>query len=75
MAKLKPCPFCGGEGKLKKGFPSQQKTGQRMAFVQCSKCMAKTQTFYQMPFERWDSVIQQAIKAWDGRAGDPDGTD
>ena len=69
MAKLKPCPFCGGDGKLKKGFPSQQRTGQRMAFVQCSKCQAKTRTFYQMPFEAWDDVIRHAIEAWSLRGG------
>lgn len=73
MAKLKPCPFCGGDGRLKKGFPSQQKTGQRMAFVQCAKCMAKTGTFYQMAYENWNDVIRHAMDAWNERAGDGNG--
>ena len=67
MAKLKNCPFCGGEGKVKKGFPSQQKYGQKMAFVQCTKCQAKTQTFYQMAYQNWNDVIRYAIEAWDNR--------
>ena len=67
MAKLKNCPFCGGEGKVKKGFPSQQKDGQKMAFVQCTKCQAKTQTFYQMAYQNWNDVIRYAIEAWDNR--------
>ena len=67
MAKLKNCPFCGGEGKVKKGFPSQQKVGQKMAFVQCTKCQAKTQTFYQMAYQNWNDVIRYAIEAWDKR--------
>ena len=67
MSKLKKCPFCGGEGKVKKGFPSQQKSGQKMAFVQCTKCQAKTQTFYQMEYQNWNDVIRYAIEAWDNR--------
>ena len=72
MAKLKNCPFCGGEGKVKKGFPSQQKAGQKMAFVQCTKCQAKTQTFYQMAYQNWNDVIRYAIEAWDNRTYDID---
>lgn len=70
MAKLKNCPFCGGEAKLKKGYPGQQKAGQRMAFVQCAKCMAKTATFYQMAYENWNDVIKHAIEAWTERVSD-----
>ena len=33
--ELKPCPFCGGEAKMKHGYPGQQRAGIRQAVVQC----------------------------------------
>ena len=29
--KLKPCPFCGGEAKMKHGYPGQQRKGIRQS--------------------------------------------
>lgn len=57
MAKLKPCPFCGGTNIdcLEAGF----RTG--VWFVQCDECYAT--------FPDFDSEAE-AIKAWNRRAKD-----
>ena len=65
--KLKPCPFCGGEAKLKKGFPSRQIAHCRQAVVQCKECGCRTITFKQMPMERWQDVDKEAIETWNNR--------
>ena len=65
--ELKPCPFCGGEAKLKHGKPWQQKKQGRFAFVQCLGCEAKTQTFFQYAYQAWQEVDRYAIEAWNGR--------
>ena len=64
-----PCPFCGGEAKLKKGFPSRQIAHCRQAVVQCKTCGCRTVTFKQLPMEKWQDVDKQAIEAWNRRAG------
>lgn len=38
METIKPCPFCGGEGKYKKNFP--------LLFVKCVKCGARGPTAF-----------------------------
>lgn len=65
---LKPCPFCGGEAKLKHGKPWQQNEGKRFAFVQCRVCESKTKTYFQYPYEAWKDVDRYAIEAWNRRA-------
>lgn len=66
--ELKPCPFCGGEAKLKFGFPRQQKQGLKQAFVQCKVCKAKTVTNFQLPYESWEFVKTFVVNAWNRRA-------
>ena len=70
MDELKPCPFCGGEAKLKKGFPSRQIAHCRQAVVQCKTCGCRTVTFKQLPMEKWQNVDKQAIEAWNRREND-----
>lgn len=67
MEELKPCPFCGGEARLKHGFPSQQKPGKRTSFVQCKDCKAKTETIVQVAFMAWKDVDRYAVEAWNRR--------
>lgn len=68
-----PCPFCGGEAKLKKGFPSRQIAHCRQAVVQCKKCGNRTVTYKQLPMERWEDVDKSALEAWNTRPAPPVG--
>ena len=67
--KLKPCPFCGGEAKMKHGFPGQQKKGVRQAVVQCKSCGCRTVTYRQLPYQSYTEVDEQAANTWNRRAG------
>lgn len=67
QGKLLPCPCCGGEAKLKKGFPSKQIAHCRQAVVQCKKCGVRTVTHKQLPMERWQDVDNYAITDWNTR--------
>ena len=71
--ELKPCPFCGGEAKMKHGFPRHQQKGIRQSVVQCKSCGCMTVTFSQLAYERWSDVDEQAAEAWNRRTGEQDG--
>lgn len=43
MEKLKPCPFCGGEGEIVSRKPC--KTSKTRYYIQCKKCGCKTREF------------------------------
>lgn len=66
MMSLKPCPFCGGKAKFKRGFPGKQ-DGQKQALVQCCDCGCRTVTFRQLAYESVDDVYRQAIDTWNRR--------
>lgn len=66
--KLKPCPFCGGEPRLKRGFPRSQTPHCRQAVVQCKECGCRTVLFKQGPMERWQDIDGDAVKAWNKRS-------
>ncbi|MBE5792436.1 MAG: restriction alleviation protein, Lar family [Clostridiales bacterium] len=68
MEKLKPCPFCGGEAKLQTDIRYPR-----------PKCDAKTA--YEVVCQTWGCIIgfvderyrlskDEAIKAWNTRAGE-----
>ncbi len=65
--ELKPCPFCGGKAKLKKGFPYQQNSQTKYAFIQCTKCRAKAATYEQYPFQPYESILVFAARDWNRR--------
>jgi len=56
--ELLPCPFCGEEAELE--FEFVGKDEKTMRFIQCSKCLSRTDYFNE------DSV-EQASKAWNTR--------
>lgn len=68
--KLKPCPFCGGRAKLKHGYPYRQIKGMRQAVVQCKSCGCRTITYRQLPYQSWTEVDDEAVNAWNKRAGE-----
>lgn len=66
--RLRNCPFCGGEAKIKRGMPKQQRNDCKQAFIQCRRCGAKTKTLYSLAFQSWRDVETCAIKNWNRRA-------
>ena len=65
--KLKPCPFCGGEGKLFSGISCNRS----YAKVYCDKCKAGTkEVFDQLNDGRF---VETAVEIWNKRAVDSDG--
>lgn len=70
MMELKPCPFCGGEAKLKKGFPWQQDKKQAVALVQCTKCGCRTPVNRQCAYQARADVYEYVIKTWNRREGE-----
>ena len=67
MAELKPCPFCGGEARLKHGYPNRQCKSLRQSLVQCNVCKCRTVTYKQFPYQAWSDVDRIAIEAWNRR--------
>ena len=65
--ELKPCPFCGGEAKLKHGYRRKGEKFGNKAYVQCKKCGCKTLLYSQSAYERWQTVDEIAIHAWNQR--------
>lgn len=78
MSEPKPCPFCGGEAKLKGGnvvvIPLIDENGAYIdaddfyvepSFVECTKCHASGETFYDD-----DDAPTNAIEAWNRRTND-----
>lgn len=59
---LLPCPFCGGEARLKKHYRLEQTW-----YVQCSKCGIKTKNSVQVPYESWKTAMNYPVKQWNRR--------
>jgi len=59
---LKPCPFCGGEARLKKHQRLEQTW-----YVQCSKCGIRTIYSTQAPYESWKDAMKCAVNQWNAR--------
>ena len=68
--ELKPCPFCGGEAKMKHGYPGKQCKSLRQAFVQCVKCGCRTVTYKQLAYQAWSDVDRHAAEVWNRRCND-----
>ena len=56
--ELKPCPFCGGEAKIKRVTGSIN-----YRYVKCSSCGARTKEWF---------GVDVAVKTWDTRVYQPE---
>lgn len=66
MSELKPCPFCGGEPKVKTYYPDITLfvRGKSRIYIVCETCGARTRDFIESPFH---SAYDEAIKVWNQR--------
>ena len=62
---LKPCPFCGGEARLKK-----HQTLEQTWYVQCKNCGVRTINSVQAPYESWRDAMNYPVKLWNRRIED-----
>lgn len=70
MEKLKPCPFCGGEGKVK---AAKNDWAGFTVWCECEKCHAKTSSYCpnlekeDCALENVDYCRDKAIEVWNKR--------
>lgn len=56
--ELKPCPFCGGEAKIKKNILNED------IYVECRNCYSRTDGF---------GITEYAIEQWNRRYSEVSG--
>ena len=66
---LKPCPFCGGEARLKKHYRLEQTW-----YVQCNKCGIRTKNTTQCAYEPWKTAMNAPVNQWNKRMENKDGS-
>lgn len=59
---LKPCPFCGGEARLRKHYRLEQTW-----YVQCNQCGIRTTNSVQAPYESWKTTMNYPVRLWNRR--------
>ena len=64
MEELRPCPFCGGKGSMRKDEKHD------VAFVRCLKCGCKTASAHRLMYDDWSEAVQIATDLWNIREGD-----
>ncbi len=62
---IKPCPFCGGEARIKK-HPKMINTW----YVQCNDCGVRTPYSTQAAYEHWETARDYPIRQWNSRIGE-----
>lgn len=67
---LKPCPFCGGPGKLILGSERDGNVNFDVAYVQCFNCRCCTNTFIIDGYYGSTDKVDDAINAWNRRISD-----
>lgn len=69
QAKLKPCPFCGGEAVLIKDLQPDGYCSYKTATVKCQACGCNTGA-YIIDGHYGITTVQDAIEAWNSRVSD-----
>lgn len=73
MENLKPCPFCGGEGKIK---AAKKDCLGFVIWCECKECYAQAGGYCpdikneDRTIEEIDFCRKEAVKAWNKRAND-----
>jgi len=67
--KLKPCPFCGGEGRIRTDTEKRFRLFP-IAWVECTVCDARTK--FVVTFWSDGGHIDKAIEAWNRRVSESD---
>lgn len=62
---LKPCPFCGGEARLRKHQRLEQTW-----YVQCNDCGIRTKNYTQCAYESWKTAMNAPVHIWNRRVED-----
>jgi Lar family restriction alleviation protein len=62
---LKPCPFCGGQARLKMHYKVKNSW-----YVQCNDCGVRTPYSTQAAYEPWTRARDYPVKLWNGRVED-----
>ncbi len=62
MAKLKPCPFCGGEAYTYTALNSEKGVQRKYWLVHCKKCEINDPSYSRKCFTE-----QEAVDAWNTR--------
>lgn len=63
--EIKPCPFCGGEARLKKHNKLEQTW-----YVQCHDCGIRTPNSSQAAYQPWKQARDYPILQWNRRVKD-----
>ena len=60
---IKPCPFCGGQARLKKHYKLKQTW-----YVQCHDCGIRTPNSTHAPYQNLTEARDYPVKLWNRRA-------
>ena len=73
MIKLRQCPFCGGEAKIKTKYLANK----AIVYVECVQCGGSTGMYaidaLRMPrrLDPSDPILSNVVRAWNTRAKEP----
>lgn len=69
--KLKPCPFCGGEGYFRTPVKERGSAFEAM-FIECKKCGASPYGISVYCLDDWEKKYYAIAKYWNRRANEQD---